>query len=199
MSNCFIIMPVTTPNLIAQRHGDEGHFQHVLDCLFFPAVEKAGFTPIPPSADGADIIQGQIIKHLEEDEHVLCDMTSLNANVFFELGIRTAVNKPVAMVKDSNCIDIPFDTSIIHHHTYDADLSAWSLADQIKKLAEHIQLSFETCAGANKLWKYFGLHSQAHFDSSATSPESQLELLTMEIASLKKALSNAGTTAAPKP
>jgi hypothetical protein len=79
--------------------GDEGHFQHVLDCLFVPAVKQAGLTPVPPTAEGAEIIQGRIIGKLERAELVLCDMSGLNANVFFELGIRTALNRPVCLVK----------------------------------------------------------------------------------------------------
>ena len=58
---------------------------------------------------------------------VLCDISSLTANVFFELGIRTALNKPVCVVKDELTTRIPFDTGIINHHTYSSSLSAWTL------------------------------------------------------------------------
>lgn len=37
---------------------------------------------------------------VEEADMVLCDMSRLNANVFFELGIRTALDRPAALVKD---------------------------------------------------------------------------------------------------
>jgi len=114
--DCFIIMPITTPPALVDRYGDEHHFKHVLDCLFRPALERAKFRAIPPSAEGSDLIHAQIIKHLEQADIVLCDMTSLNANVFFELGIRTAVNKPVAIVKDSETSSVD-TTDRSHFHT----------------------------------------------------------------------------------
>ena len=96
MSDCFIIMPITTPeHLVDQYKEDSDHFLHVLEHLFIPAVEKTGYTPVPPSATGSDLIQAEIISQLENADHVLCDISTLNPNVFFELGIRTAVEKPV--------------------------------------------------------------------------------------------------------
>lgn len=194
MPDCFIIMPISTPPLVAEQHGDPDHFRHVLECLFTPAVKAAGFNPIPPAADGADIIHAQIIKQLESADLVLCDMTTLNANVFFELGIRTAVNKPVVVVKDSYTGAIPFDTTIINHYTYDARLSSWSLQEQIDQLTAHIKKCHKASKGKNPLWHYFGLHSQAHTSTTASGTESQLELLNIEVASLKAALTKIGTT-----
>jgi hypothetical protein len=57
MPECFVIMPLTTTSEMASRYGgDPDHFAHVLDHLFVPAVEKAGFTPKKPIAEGADLI-----------------------------------------------------------------------------------------------------------------------------------------------
>ena len=117
MPECFIIMPITTPEAMAPLYGgDKDHFQHVLDHLFKPAIEKAGLTPVPPAAEGSDVIHAEIIKNIEKADLVLCDMSCLNPNVFFELGIRTAVDKPVCMVKDELTPKVPFDTGIINHH-----------------------------------------------------------------------------------
>ena len=42
--NCFVIMPISTPIESAAQYGnDQDHFRHVIDHLFQPAVEKAGF------------------------------------------------------------------------------------------------------------------------------------------------------------
>ena len=85
MKTYFIIMPVTTPDCYLQQYSnDKEHFKHVLDHLFYPSVKAAGFDPIPPNVKGSDIIQGEIIKNLETSDLVLCDMSSLNSNVFFE-------------------------------------------------------------------------------------------------------------------
>ena len=69
---CFIIMPLTTPELMIERYsGDRDHFRHVLQHLFTPAVENAGLTPIAPIAKGADVIHAEIITQLETVELVL--------------------------------------------------------------------------------------------------------------------------------
>ena len=81
--SCFIIMPITTPQeLIGEYNNDIDHFTHVLDQLFIPSIEKAGLEPIPPIVQGADIVQAEIINNLEKCDVVLCDMSTLNSNVF---------------------------------------------------------------------------------------------------------------------
>ncbi|MFC1984259.1 hypothetical protein ACFLVO_04550, partial [Chloroflexota bacterium] len=103
---------------------------------FIPAVEKAGYTPVPPQAKGADLIHAEIIKNLESANIVLCDMSSLSANVFFELGIRTALNKPVCIVKDELTPKVPFDTAILNYYEYKCALDPWELP---KEYREHCQ------------------------------------------------------------
>ena len=103
---------------------DADHFRHVLDHLFIPALEKIKMNPIRPIAEGSDLIHAEIIKNLEKADLVLCDASCLNPNVFYELGIRTALDKPVAIVRDDMTPKIPFDTTIINHHTYESALRA---------------------------------------------------------------------------
>jgi len=94
-------MPISTPENLVQKYlGDEDHFIHVLDHLLIPAIKKADFDPIPPKTKGAELIHGEIIKNIESADFVLCDISLLNPNVFFELGIRTSLNKPVCIIKD---------------------------------------------------------------------------------------------------
>ncbi len=110
MPDCFIIMPITTPELFVPLYsGDKLHFHHVLEHLFIPALEKNKFNPIRPIAEGSDVIHAEIIKNLEKADLVLCDASCLNPNVFYELGIRTALDKPVCIVKDEITQKIPFD------------------------------------------------------------------------------------------
>src|SRR5262245_31430574 len=117
MKTCFIIMPINTPeDLVEFYNGDSDHFLHVLNCLFVPAVEACGLKAILPLVAGSEIIHGEIIKSLSSADLALCDISQLNANVFFEFGIRTALNKPVALVTDNTTANIPFDTGIINYH-----------------------------------------------------------------------------------
>ena len=153
--SCFIIMPITTPESMLEKYGsDKDHFRHVRECLFVPAVEKAGIVPIPPIAKGEQNIQANIIDNLGTAGLVLCDMSTLNANVFFELGVRTSLNKPVCLVRDDITAKTPFDMTTVNHLSYSSLLRMWE-KKEVDKLAEHIQKSLETSEGENSLWKYF--------------------------------------------
>ena len=109
MNNCFIIMPISpSEDLLNDYGGDPQHSVHVLEHLFIPSVEACGLDPIRPIVAGSDVIHGEIIKNLSTANLVLCDMSQLNPNVFFEFGIRTALNKPVALVVDDRTKRMPF-------------------------------------------------------------------------------------------
>ena len=155
-------MPISMPTAELSRYGDDrDHFPHVLAHLFRPAVEEAGFELIPPVVTCADLIHAEIIKNLETADLVLCDMTTLNANVFFEAGIRTALDKPIAFVRDTLTPDIPFDAALVNCHTYDAALTPWQLPAEVQGLRQHIQTCGERSGGRSALWKYFGLTVRA--------------------------------------
>ncbi len=152
--------------------GDSDHFIHVLEHLFKPAIEAAGLIPIPPISKGAEVIHGDIIQNLETADLVLCDMSILNPNVFFELGIRTALNKSVAMIRDNVTERVPFDTTIINYHEYNSGLEPWGLSGEIGRLTVHLK----DCAAPgteNSLWGYFSMSQQAEVPSDAGESEKQ--------------------------
>lgn len=153
---CFVIMPITMPGEKGDDYnGDADHFDKILNHLFVPAIQKAGFIPIPPKSTGSDIIHADIIKNLSVSELVLCDMSILNPNVFFEFGIRTALDKPVALVIDDATDEVPFDASMINFHRYKSS-PAWNNDEQVLALTEHILGTYAKSKNRNALWKYFG-------------------------------------------
>jgi hypothetical protein len=189
MELCFVIMPITTPEALVPLYGkDTDHFSHVLEHLFVPAIKKANFAPIPPIAQGADVIHAEIIKNLETADIVLCDISSLNPNVFFELGCRTALNRPVCYVMDDLTRHIPFDTGIINHHTYSHTLAPWTLESEVERLSAHLRTSADRSAGKSMLWQYFGLQSAAHAAKSQGEEEDRLAYLTMQVDAIKQRL-----------
>jgi hypothetical protein len=155
-----------------------------------PAVESAGLDAISPIARGAEIIQAEIIRNLETADLVLCDISTFNPNVFFELGIRTAVDKPVCMVKDRLTDRIPFDTASVNVHTYDPSLVSWLLEDELAKLANHCQAAISSSRGRNPLWRYFSLSTRASFTAEPLTPaqrvEQQLDLVLQELRSIQR-------------
>ncbi len=175
---CFIAMPITThPDQVETYGGDTDHWRHVMDSIHVPAVRAAGFVPITPISRGTQMIMGDIIKHLSHADMVLCDLSGHNPNVFFELGVRTSLNLPIALVKDEH-LQLPFDTSGLNTHQYDSTLHAWNSAKQISEVEHHIRASASGSDGQNPMWRHFGLNIAADAPSSeSSSSDARLELL----------------------
>ena len=185
---CFIAMPVATRKEHEDIYGDPQHWRHVMETLFVPAIEAAGMEPVLPSADGSEMIHGRIIENLSESAMVLCDLSSHNPNVFFELGVRTSMNLPVALVKDEQTT-IPFDTSGINTWQYASSLKAWDIPKEIEALSEFLKKSVASCAGQNPLWRHFGLTIRANEPSSDESPtDARIDLLTAKVEELQHRL-----------
>lgn len=94
--NCFVMMPFSTP-----QGYEEGHFQRIYDQIIMPAVKEAGFEPVRVDKNilSTDIVT-KIFQGLTECDMAICDLSSKNPNVLYELGIRQAYNKPVLLIKD---------------------------------------------------------------------------------------------------
>ena len=177
-------MPISTSHEVASRcEGDKDHFRHVLDHLFIPAIKKIGHDPVIPSAAGADVIHAEIIRKLETEDLVLCDMSALNPNVFFELGIRTALDKPICLVRDS-ATAVPFDAGVLNYHTYDSLLAPWTLDNEVESLALHLSKSANGSKGRNTLWKYFGLTKRAEMNPAESPVEQKIDLILMQLGSI---------------
>ncbi|MFJ9317242.1 hypothetical protein ACIRN4_23855 [Pimelobacter simplex] len=188
--SCFIAMPVRTTKEQAELYGDSEHWLHVLEHLFVPAVEAAGFEALRPIAEGSEMIHAEIIRQLVRADMVLGDMSHNNPNVFFELGVRTSVNKPMALVRCDATAPIPFDVSGVNAHTYEPMLKPWNRDEQVAKLAEHLRRAEATSGAGNTMWTQFGMQLTATEPSAAGSKEeAMLELLSGQVQNLTREFS----------
>jgi hypothetical protein len=117
-----------------------GHYDSYYGAVFKPGLEAAGYsvrraddmtTPQPIIKD----IQDAIV----DADVILCEMSSRNANVFYELGLAHAVGKPVILLAD-NIADVPFDLRHIRVVVYDIRQPDWGtkLRDSIRAAAQSI-------------------------------------------------------------
>lgn len=175
-------MPITTPGIYTEQLSDPEHFPHVLAHLFIPALEEAGLAAITPSTVGTELIHAEIIRNLEQADFVLCDLSGLNPNVLFELGIRTSLDRPVILVKDDLTERIPFDLSAINTLTYDSSLTPWSLVIEKPRLVGHIRSVITSGSTGNPMWRYFGLTKRAKPSEAGENPlEAKVDLLISEL------------------
>lgn len=183
---CFIAMPITTHEDEAKRYGDDvDHWTHVMETIHVPAVRAAGFEPIRPVVSGSYLIHGEIIRHLSTADMVLCDLSGLNPNVFFELGVRTSLNLPIALVKDEH-FSLPFDTSGINTHSYASSLRGWETPGEITRMSQYLKDSVVSSAGSNPMWRHFGLMIAAQGPESVeTSGDARMELMFESVNALR--------------
>lgn len=110
---CFVIMPISDPDGY-----EEGHFRRVYEDIFMPAIDKAGYKPFrADDNNAASMIHLEILNKLLECPIAICDLSSRNPNVLFELGIRQAFDLPVILVQEVGTQRI-FDISSINTIDY---------------------------------------------------------------------------------
>lgn len=107
---CFVVAPIGPDGSeIRQRSND------LLDFVIRPVATAAGYSVIrADELNRPGLIDSHIIELIFDAELVIADLTGLNPNVMYELGIRHAVAKPtIHMVSGST--ELPFD--IKHQRT----------------------------------------------------------------------------------
>ena len=110
---CFIIMPISDPSGYTK-----GHFDKIYKDIFKPACELAGFSAIrADDVKQTNHIHIDIIHRLVSAPMAICDLSSHNPNVLFELGIRQAFDKPVVLVQECGTEPI-FDINSLRYFEY---------------------------------------------------------------------------------
>jgi len=92
----FVVMPFVEKEAGGRP---KGFFSEVLASLVTPAGIEAGFKVETANRQGSDVIQSTIVNELLDADLVIADLTDHNPNVMFELGLRIAAKKPVALIK----------------------------------------------------------------------------------------------------
>lgn len=132
---CGIIMPIAEFGSRTAKH-----WASVLD-IVKRAIVKSGLRPRPVwENEAVDIIHERIILNIFNDPIVVADVSCLNPNVMFEIGMRITLGKPIIMIGDKETVSsLPFDTKIIDHLTYDGALQFHDVEEFIGLLSEKIQ------------------------------------------------------------
>ncbi|MDO6738933.1 hypothetical protein [Wenyingzhuangia sp. 2_MG-2023] len=184
MKECFIIMPISN-----NENYDKGHFDRVYNHLIKPACEIAGFKPT--RADeiiNTNYIAIDIIKRIIKSDMAICDLSSQNPNVLYELGIRQAFNKPVTLIKDKATKRI-FDIQGFRDFEYDENLRIDNVECEIESLSELIQNTYESQGTEiNSLTTLLSLSPAKLDKNKQISAESELILNTLSV--LEKKISN---------
>jgi hypothetical protein len=134
----FVIMPFVERN----ESRPSGFFKEVLDSLLIPAGINAEFTVETANKQGSDVIQSTIINDLLEADLVIADLTDHNPNVLFELGVRMAADKPVALIKTKDTGRIFDVDNMLRVYEYNQNLWRSTIAKDLPELTEHFKAAW---------------------------------------------------------
>lgn len=106
MKECFIVTPIGQDNSAIRREIDG-----LITGVFAPVLEKFDLkTTAAHHISETGSITRQVVKRLLEADLVIANLTNLNPNVMYELGIRHCSRKPTIVVARED-VTLPFDLS----------------------------------------------------------------------------------------
>jgi hypothetical protein len=125
-TTCFVMQPF------------DGPLGGYYETIFKPAIEQAGLTAVRADAEifGTGKIMDQVWRGIHAAKILVAELTTKNPNVFYELGLAHALEKPVVLVS-SNQEDVPFDLRHIRVILYDVTDPFWG-QKLINKVADNI-------------------------------------------------------------
>ncbi|MEZ5617523.1 MAG: TRAFs-binding domain-containing protein [Rhodocyclaceae bacterium] len=114
---CFILMP------FGKKPAGDGRtvdFDSVYELLIRPAVEDAGLEPLRADEETAGgVIHKAMFERLILCEYAVADLTTANANVFYELGLRHAVRPHATqLIFAEGWGQLPFDVGLLRALPY---------------------------------------------------------------------------------
>lgn len=121
----------------------QGFFSEVLNTLITPAGVDAGFKVETARKEGSDIIQATIVNDLSAADLVVADLTEHNPNVLFELGMRIAFDRPVALIRAEGTAPIFDIDNMLRVFEYSPNLWKSTLESDIPKLKAHIKATWD--------------------------------------------------------
>ncbi len=141
---CFVLMPFgKKPNSV----GTIVDFDAVYKDIIAPAVVNAGLEPLRADEEMAGgIIHKPMFERLILCEYAVADLTTANANVFYELGVRHAVRRwRTILLFAEGCGQLPFDVAQLRAMPYrlgpggvpdECETARAALADRLKMAQE---------------------------------------------------------------
>lgn len=133
-NKCFVIMPISD-----QDGYPEGHFTKIYEQIIFPSIMEAGYEPYRVDSNLlSHNIMLDIFMAIQECPMAVCDLSSRNPNVLYELGLRQAYDKPVVLIKDEKTPKI-FDVSGLNTHEYNSQRLYENVLDAKEKIIKAIK------------------------------------------------------------
>lgn len=115
---CFVVMPFGhKPD---PAGGPEISFDRIYEVALAPGIEAAGMEPIRADEERTGgIIHKPMFERLLLCDYAIADLTTANANVFYELGVRHTARPATTLTIFAKHQPIPFDVNYLRSLPYD--------------------------------------------------------------------------------
>lgn len=113
--------------------------------LLDEVTTEIGFKDSRIVSTGLDVstIHKRIVNNIFNDDIIICDVSSRNPNVMFELGMRIAFDKPIVIIKDDET-PYCFDSGTIEHIEYPKDMRYNEIGNFKSHLKSKIEKTIES-------------------------------------------------------
>ena len=142
---CFVLMPFgTKPD---PTGGNDIDFNRVYETAIKPAIEDAGMEPIRADEEKTGgIIHQPMFERLLLCDFAVADLTTANANVFYELGVRHTARPATTVTIFAEHQPIPFDINFLRSLPYDLGKKNAFSAARAKELRASLAKRLESFA-----------------------------------------------------
>lgn len=194
---CFIIMPIAD-----MEDYPKGHFNHVYENIIKPSCSLAGYTAVrADEVKQTNLIHLEILKKLIDAPLAICDLSSRNPNVLFELGIRQAFDKPVVLIQEKDTPKI-FDIAPLRYLEYSQDMKYHDvliIQEKLKEAIEATALAEHDKTNVNSIVKLLALNSPAQIPDLENGGKDSLaiEVMHAELRNMRHML-EASLSTSPK-
>ncbi len=182
---CFIIMPISDV-----EGYPKGHFGHVYENIIYPSCEMAGYRAVrADEVKATNLIHLDILKNLIDAPIAICDLSSRNPNVLFELGIRQAFDKPVVLIQEAGTPKI-FDIAPLRYLEYSKEMKYHDVLQIQKELKDAIEATAAAdgeTGNVNSIVKLLALSNPAMIpDLKGNKEELAFGMLQAEMREVRK-------------
>jgi hypothetical protein len=131
--NCFVVMPFGRKP-IPDSAGRVYDFDKVYRVIIQRAIRQAGLEPVrADERQGSHMVHAEMFADLRDHPVVLADLSLLNPNVFYELGIRHVMSPSGTVLMCRQGTVLPFDVNLsrVIFYDFDGESLDWEVVETV--------------------------------------------------------------------
>lgn len=183
---CGLIMPIAGNDVGSAEHWGQVR-RMITDSLAGTGLK----VQMVSESEEVNVIHNNIVTNVYGNDIVICDVSSRNPNVMFELGMRLSFDKPVVIIKDRET-PFSFDVGNIQHLEYPRSLNYIEILAFQKELKEKTLSTLEasTRSGYSPFLSNYKIKQVSKIETEVVGREDYIISAVQELMREVKKISN---------